>query len=180
MMFSIGHSTRSQEDFVRLLKAHQVTRLVDIRSMPGSTRYPHFNDEVMPVWLADWGIKYSWLPALGGKRRKQRTIPPEVNSGWRNTSFHNYADYGLSDEFEAGLKRLQDMAGGIRLAFMCSEAVPWRCHRLLVSNALVHRGVPVQHIISISHAEQHRLGMYGAPPEPRGALLVYPKTLSEV
>lgn len=143
IVYTIGHSTRSAADFIALLEREGVRRLVDIRTFPGSRRYPHFNKDALAETLGAHGIAYEHQPALGGRRRASRDAPP---SAWRNEGFRGYAEYMRTPEFHAALDRLIAEAEREPLAIMCSEAVPWRCHRNLVSDALTARGVDVRHI----------------------------------
>jgi uncharacterized protein (DUF488 family) len=143
-IFTIGHSTRSADDFIALLEGAGVQRLYDIRRFPGSRRYPQFNSEALASRLGSEGIAYEHHPELGGRRRASPNGPP---SAWRNEGFRGYAEYMRTEAFRRAIDAL--IAGGNEMptAIMCSEAVPWRCHRNLVSDALVARGVDVQHIL---------------------------------
>jgi uncharacterized protein (DUF488 family) len=153
-MFTIGHSTRSVEEFAGFLKKYDIELLVDIRSYPGSKRCPQFNKEQMQLWLPKHGVEYTHLDKLGGRRTKQ-SVDRNLIDGWTHPSFRNYAGYMMSDEFEQGLGQLIDLSKQYRLAYMCSEAVWWKCHRRMVSDALVVRGHDVQHIMS--GLSQHEL-----------------------
>jgi uncharacterized protein (DUF488 family) len=141
---TIGHSTRALETFSDLLLREGVTHLADVRAFPASRRHPHFNKELLAPALAASGIGYTHFPALGG-RRKARS--DSRNTGWRNTGFRGYADYMETAEFEAGLDSLIAAAEKDATAIMCAEAVPWRCHRTLISDALLARGTEVLHIL---------------------------------
>lgn len=143
-IFTIGHSTRSAEDFIALLRRAGVNRVYDIRTYPGSRRYPHFNAEPLAERLRSEGIEYEHHPELGGRRRPSRDAPP---SAWRNEGFRGYAEYMRTPQFRVGLDRLIETSKHKTTAIMCSEAVPWRCHRTMVSDALVARGVHVEHIL---------------------------------
>ncbi len=143
-MYTIGHSTRDWADFVALLKQHSVQRLVDVRTMPGSRRYPHFDQEAMLPALALDGIIYEHAPSLGGRRKAR---PGAAKTGWRNASFAGYADHMTTPEFRAGIDALIASAAREPTTIMCSEAVHWRCHRALIADALLARGVDVQHIM---------------------------------
>lgn len=147
MVFTIGHGTRTTEELVALLERNRVEELWDIRSLPGSRRYPHFNREALEASIPAAGIEYRHVPGLGGRRRGPAGHA-SPNLGWRNLSFRNYADYMQTDDFEVALSELVEHQSGRRVAIMCSEAVPWRCHRNLVADALVARGVEVLEIIS--------------------------------
>ena len=143
-IFTIGHSTRSAEDFIALLRRAGVKRVYDIRTYPGSRRYPHFNAEPLAELLRSRGIEYGHHPELGGRRRPSPDAPP---SAWRNEGFRGYAEYMRTNEFRSGIDALIQSSQQIPTAIMCSEAVPWRCHRTMVSDALVARGVHVEHIL---------------------------------
>ena len=143
-IFTIGHSTRSADDFIALLRRAGVKRVYDIRAYPGSRRYPHFNAEPLAELLRSRGIEYEHHPELGGRRRASRDAPP---SAWRNEGFRGYAEYMRTDEFRRGIDVLIHSSADTPTAIMCSEAVPWRCHRTMVSDALVARGIDVQHIL---------------------------------
>ena len=143
-VFTIGHSTRDWADFVALLKRHGIERLVDVRTLPGSRRYPHFDQEAMIPALATDGIVYEHAPALGGRRRAR---PGAAKTGWRNASFAGYADHMTTPEFRAGIDALVSAASRQPTTIMCSEAVHWRCHRSMIADALLARGVDVQHIM---------------------------------
>ncbi len=154
LILTIGHSTRTLEEFLELLRAHGVTRLVDVRSMPRSRRNPQFNREALPEALAAAGLAYTHLPGLGGLRRPR---PDSVNTAWENESFRGYADYMQTPEFERNLEELMALDREKRVAIMCAESVPWRCHRSLIADALTARGVPVSHIMSAAKANPHKL-----------------------
>ncbi len=152
-IFTIGHSTHPIADFLGLLVRSRIARLVDIRAFPGSRRHPHSNREALAGELPAAGIEYLHRPSLGGRRR----LPPNPSpSAWRNDSFHAYAEYMRTAEFRAALEELIELGATKRTAIMCSEAVPWRCHRTLVSDALTARGVQVEHILDAG-VSPHRL-----------------------
>ncbi len=144
IVYTIGHSTRSAADFIALLEREGVRHVVDIRAFPGSRRYPQFNSEVLRTALREHGIGYEHRAELGGRRKPIPGAPP---SAWRNASFAAYADYMRTDAFRSAVVRLIATANEQATAIMCSEAVPWRCHRSLVSDALTARGVEVRHIL---------------------------------
>jgi len=148
--------------------------LVDIRKIPMSRANPQFNGSVLPGSLAACRISYEYIAALGGRRSKARTIPADVNGFWTNASFHNYADYALSDPFQEGLAQLIEAGRKRRSAIMCSEAVWWRCHRRIVADYLIARGQAVFHIMGRNRIEPARLTA-GAIVEPDGTIL-YPGT----
>ena len=168
-VYTVGHSTRSLEELIALLKAHGATRLVDIRTVPRSRRNPQFNTEALPAPLAEAGLGYTLLKALGGLRKGIGDASP--NAGWRNASFRGYADYMQTGEFEAGLADLLRLAESETVAIMCAEAVPWRCHRSLVADALLVRAVPVRHIMSESRADPARLTPFA---QVDGTQITYP------
>ena len=149
-IYTIGHSTRSLDEFVRLLRHEGVTRLCDIRRFPGSQRYPHFSREAMSKSLPDAGITYLHLEDLGGRRKASGDSP---NTALRNEQFRAYADHMTSPEFRAAVETLLD--SDQRTAYMCAEAVPWRCHRNLLSDELVRRGLTVVHIIGEGQRQKH-------------------------
>jgi Protein of unknown function, DUF488 len=153
-ILTIGHSTRPIDEFIELLRQHGVERLVDIRTIPRSRRNPQFNSEALAKSLEDKGIGYVHLKELGGLRHPRHD---SINTGWRNDGFRGYADYMQTAEFEEALRRLLELCEGKRCAAMCAEAVPWRCHRSLLADALVARGIPVEHILSGSRRDVHSL-----------------------
>jgi uncharacterized protein (DUF488 family) len=153
-VLTIGHSTRSIEEFLSILEAHGVERLVDVRSIPKSRRVPHFNSDSLTTSLEEKGIDYLHLKSLGGLRHAKKD---SVNTGWRNASFRGYADYMATDEFRASLERLLQLTSEKRTAIMCAEAVPWRCHRSLIGDALLARGVQVEDILSATSSRTHEL-----------------------
>jgi uncharacterized protein (DUF488 family) len=152
-IWTIGHSTRAIDEFVALLHTHRIARLADVRTVPRSRRHPHFSADQLPTSLAAAGIDYLHVAGLGGLRRPRRD---STNLGWQNESFRGYADYMQTAPFEEGLRELEAYAAD-RTVIMCAEAVWWRCHRQLIADALVARGVEVRHILSAGPAEPHRL-----------------------
>lgn len=151
-IYSVGHSTRSFDDFLALLRAFDVTLVVDVRTLPGSRRYPQFDKESLERTLPEAGIDYRHVPALGGLRRGPQC---DENAAWRNASFRHYADYMQTDAFLEGLEELRKLSDGEVVALMCAEAVPWRCHRGLIADALFARGVEVHEILSEHKAPLH-------------------------
>lgn len=151
--YTIGHSTKSIAEFVELLRVGRVELVVDIRSIARSRTNPQYNLDRLPVALAEHQIGHTQIPELGGLRKKSTTVPHEVNGYWINQSFHNYADYALSDEFRTGLDRLLELARYHRCAMMCAEAVWWRCHRRIVADYLLQKGREVVHLMGSSRAE---------------------------
>jgi uncharacterized protein (DUF488 family) len=154
VVHTLGHSTLALEDFLGLLEAHAIGAVADVRRFPASRRHPHFAREPLAAALAARRIVYQWLPALGG-RRDARPDSPHV--AWRNAAFRGYADHMDGAEFREGLRVLLSLAEGRRVAIMCAEAVPWRCHRQLIADALVARDVEVRHVTGRSDAGAHRL-----------------------
>jgi len=151
---TIGHSTHSIEEFVRMLAAHGVAALVDVRTIPRSRHNPQFNRETLPESLDAAGIDYVHLEGLGGLRHARRD---SVNTGWRNLSFRGYADYMQTPEFAAALAQLIELSRARPTAIMCAEAAPWRCHRSLIADALAVRGIRVEHIMTAASRKAHAL-----------------------
>ncbi|BAQ10099.1 HhH-GPD domain protein [Bacillus sp. OxB-1] len=183
-LFTIGHSTHSEEEFLKLLLDSKIQRLVDVRAFPGSRKFPQFSQDQMQVWLPEKGITYAHHRQLGGRRNKSKTVDATVNAGWNNRSFHNYADYMLEEEFLTALRQLQEEAATERTAICCSERHPARCHRLLISNWLTLNGWTLTHILDGSKGqtllEQHEPGKWGAPPVLLGnGTVVYPRIAEE-
>lgn len=155
-VYTIGHSTRTLQELVSLLQAHAVDALVDIRAHPGSRKFPHFRRESLAAAFADGRpFIYRHIRELGGRRRSKQES--NTNAAWRSASFRAYADHLASEEFRRGLDELLELARGHTVAVMCAEAVPWRCHRMVLSDALTARGVDVRHIIGPGEAQPHRL-----------------------
>lgn len=152
IIWTIGHSTRSLEEFISLLHSFGIVVLVDIRSLPGSRRYPHFDKEALEVSLPAHGIEYRHLKELGGRRK---VVKDSVNTGWRHPAFRGYADYMQTEEFRKGVEVLEAMAEKQATAIMCSEAVWWSCHRSMVSDYLKLRGWTVMHIMAMAKATEH-------------------------
>jgi uncharacterized protein (DUF488 family) len=172
-LYTVGHSTRSAEDLLALLQHHGVRRLTDVRTLPGSRRVPQFNKEAIGPVLAGVGIAYVHLKGLGGLRKPRSD---SENNGWRNSSFRGYADYMQTPEFERSLEELIELAIEQPTAIMCAEAVPWRCHRSLIADALVARRHEVLHIFSQTNAEPHRLTPFA---RVEGTRVWYPPELSQ-
>lgn len=168
VVLTIGHSTRTLEAFIRLLQASGVTRLVDVRTVPRSRRNPQFNRETLPDALSAVGIGYVHMAGLGGLRHPR---PDSPNSAWRNASFRGFADYMQTPAFEVNIQMLMEQAQQGRMALMCAEAVPWRCHRSLIADALTVRGVEVEHILSATHRQLHTLTPWA---QVNGSQLIYP------
>jgi uncharacterized protein (DUF488 family) len=168
LVMTIGHSTRTIEEFISLLQTHSVSRIIDVRTVPRSRHNPQFNKDSLPDSLEKAGLSYVHLPGLGGLRHAK---PDSINMGWRNASFRGYADYMLTPEFEESLEELIELANHDRLALMCAEAVPWRCHRSLIGDALLARGIQVEDIMSPTRAQVHTLTSFA---EVRGKKVTYP------
>lgn len=174
IVYTLGHSTLDAAAFLRLLVAHGIAGVVDVRRFPASRRHPHFSAERLEATLAEAGNRYDWVPALGGRRTPR---PDSPNVGWQVAGFRGYADHMESAEFAAGLDALLALAAARPTAIMCAEAVQWRCHRRLVADALVVRGIDVRHVLGPTKVEPHALTdfarvvgtciVYDAVPQPR-------------
>jgi uncharacterized protein (DUF488 family) len=152
-IWTIGHSTRTIDKFISLLEERGIKLLADVRSLPGSKRYPQFNKETLADSLGKVGIRYEHFPELGGRRKPREDSP---NTAWRNASFRGYADYMETEEFQKGVRRLLDLAADAGpTAIMCAEAVWWRCHRALISDYLKARGIEVIHILDTNKTDLH-------------------------
>jgi uncharacterized protein (DUF488 family) len=167
-IYTIGHSTRPIEEFLHILQVHDVGRLVDVRTVPRSCHNPQFNREILPASLATANIGYTHFPALGGLRH---TSKDSINLGWRNASFRGFADYMQTEEFAAAISELIAIARAEQIAIMCAEAVPWRCHRSLIADALIVRGIPVEHIFSAVKRQPHALTPFAVVD---GTRITYP------
>jgi uncharacterized protein (DUF488 family) len=173
-VWTIGHSTRSFDELVALLRAHGIDTLVDVRTVPRSRRHPHFSKDALAERLPQAAIAYAHMAGLGGLRKPRKDSP---NTGWRNEGFRGYADYMQTDDFARHLAALMKLAADTRLAVMCAEAVPWRCHRSLLSDALVVRGVEVRHITGRGEAKRHVLTPWA---QRDGTRLMYPPPQGEL
>lgn len=167
-VFTVGHSTRSIEEFAELVQAHGVTLVVDIRTVPKSRRNPQFWGDAMQESLPPLGLKYARIAGLGGLRKTSADSP---NGAWRNLSFRGYADYMQTAEFSAALDELLQLAADETVAIMCAEAVPWRCHRSLVGDALLVRGIRVFDIMTPSKASEEKLTSFAVA---EGTRITYP------
>jgi uncharacterized protein (DUF488 family) len=172
VVLTIGHSTRPVEELIALLQEHAVEELVDVRSVPRSRANPQFNTETLVRALAEAGIGYRHLRALGGLRHRKTDMPPSPNTFWRIESFRNYADYAMTVQFRAGLHALIELAGSQRCAIMCAEAVWWRCHRRIIADYLLAAGIGVGHIMGPGKTAAATLTP-GLVSRPDGSL-VYP------
>ncbi len=162
-VYTIGHSTRTIPEFVELLRVGVVEMVIDVRSIPRSRTNPQFNLDALPVELAEYQIGHTRIPELGGRRKKSKTVPPEINGFWTNQSFHNYADYALSSEFRLGLSQLRELSLDRRCAIMCSEAVWWRCHRRIVADYLLDSDRSVIHLMAPARADPAMLTKAATP-----------------
>ena len=167
-IFTVGHSTLPIERFIALLQTYGIERLVDIRTMPRSRHNPQFNDTALAASLTAHNLEYLHIQALGGLRHARKDSP---NTGWRNASFRGYADYMQTTEFQGALEALIHLSRQRRIAIMCAEAVPWRCHRSLVADVLSVRGVPAIEILSESSYRMHKLTSFA---HVEGMRITYP------
>jgi uncharacterized protein (DUF488 family) len=166
-VWTIGHSTHSLEEFVDMLLSFEIEAVADIRSFPGSRRYPQFNKENLEISLPELGFEYIHLIGLGGRRKVK---PDSINTNWRHPAFRGYADYMQTPEFKKGIKELMNIASEKRTAYMCSEAVWWRCHRSMVSDYLKLKGWKVMHIMAVGKSEEHP---YTSPARVVNGKLLY-------
>ena len=171
-IFTVGHSTRSIQDFVEVLRQGPVQKVIDVRTVPKSRRNPQFGEDRIEGELGRFQIGYGKIADLGGLRGRSHEVSPEVNAFWKNQSFHNYADYALSQTFRSALAQLMDESSERMCAVMCAEAVWWRCHRRIISDYLLASGRTVLHLMGPNRVETARLTP-GAKPRDDG--IVYPK-----
>jgi uncharacterized protein (DUF488 family) len=172
-VFSIGHSSRNLDDFLELIDRFKIQLLLDIRTIPRSRHVPQFNSDSLERALQNHGVGYRHVKRLGGLRKPAHDSP---NMGWRHLSFRGFADYMQTAEFKKGLSELLDLASEKTLVVMCAEAVPWRCHRSLISDSLLIRGIEVLHIISAKNVRRHELTSFAAV---KGDRITYPKITAE-
>lgn len=172
IVMTIGHSTRTLDEFIHLLQAHGVSRVVDVRTMPRSRHNPQFNKASLPRALKKVGLSYLHMPGLGGLRHAKLD---SINMGWRNASFRGFADYMQTPEFKQSLQELIQLANKERVAVMCAEAVPWRCHRSLIADALLVHGIRTEDIMSQTRRQVHTLTPFA---RVRGIAITYPITVS--
>lgn len=173
MFLTIGHSTHAADRFVDMLRGAGARFVADVRTMPRSRTNPQFNTDLLPGVLADAGIGYEHIAALGGLRSRRAEVPTEVNAFWKNRSFHNYADYAMGETFAEGLVRLREIGRERPCAIMCAEAVWWRCHRRIIADYLLDSGEAVRHIMAdgkvvtarVTSAARRRAGALVYPPE---------------
>ena len=173
IVLTIGHSTRTLEEFIGLLRFHEATRVVDVRTVPRSRYNPHFNEASLPASLKKAGLGYVHMPGLGGLRHAKRD---SLNPGWRNASFRGYADYMQTPEFEQSLDELVQLANQERIVLMCAEAVPWRCHRSLIADALLVRGIRTEDIMGPNRRQVHALTPFAYV---QGTTIIYPAEASQ-
>ncbi len=173
-IWTIGHSTHPPEEFIGMLKSFDIDLVVDVRSFPGSRKFPQFNKEAIEDSLPENGIKYSHLKTLGGRRKAD---PESKHTIWRHPAFRGYADYMDTAEFETGMEELVKLAETKRVAYMCSEAMWWRCHRSMISDYLKSKGWTVMHIMAIDKTNEHP---YTAPAEIVNGELIYPEETSSM
>lgn len=176
--FTIGHSTRPLAAFVELLQAAKIELVADVRTVPRSRTNPQYNQETLPEALTSFHISYRHFPALGGLRPKAREVPPKTNAFWRNASFHNFADYALSDTFHAGLAELRDVGAKQRCAIMCAETLWWRCHRRIITDYLLTAGETVFHILGPEKVEPTTLTPAARVAAPMK--LAYPAAIADL
>jgi uncharacterized protein (DUF488 family) len=153
-VWTVGHSTRTAEEFLQLLRGHRIEGLADVRRFPGSRRHPHFGRDQLAPLLESNQIRYEWVPELGGRRKAAKDSP---NTGWRVAAFRGYADYMQTPEFAAAISALRELAAAKRTAIMCAESLWWQCHRRLIADYLVAAGDDVMHIESATKASPHKL-----------------------
>jgi Uncharacterized conserved protein len=173
VVLTIGHSTRALDKFIGLLQAHAVSRVVDVRTVPRSRHNPQFNQDSLPDSLKKAGLGYVHLPGLGGLRHAKRD---SINVGWRNASFRGYADYMQTPEFERGLEELIQLAKQEQIAIMCAEALPWRCHRSLIEDALTVRGIRTEDVMTLKRRRVHTLTAFA---KVQGKSVTYPAETSQ-
>ena len=166
-VWTIGHSTRTIEEFMAVLESYHIELVVDVRRFPGSRRLPQFGSEALEKSLVSAGIDYQWIPALGGRRR---AAPDMENSAWTHPAFRSYSAHMMTEEFSDGLSELLMLSEGLNTAIMCAEVLWWRCHRRIISDVLVSLDVNVVHIRDESHSDNHRIS---PPARIAGGTLVY-------
>ncbi len=169
-IYTIGHSTHDKKKFIEILKAHGIKLLIDVRTIPKSRKVPQFNRDVLEEYLRKHKILYIHMPQLGGLRHSRKD---SINTGWRNISFRGFADYMQTDEFWKGIEDLMIYAKGNDAAIMCAEALPWRCHRSLIADALLAKGAKVFHILSEKSLLEHKMTKFA---KVRNRRIAYPST----
>lgn len=176
--YTVGHSTRTIEEFVELLQVAEVSLVIDIRTVPKSRTNPQYNKVTLPAHLALFKIDYVQIAELGGLRRRSKNVEPDINGFWKNKSFHNYADYALTESFRNGLARVIALGRQQRCVLMCSEAVWWRCHRRIVADHLIACGESVFHLMVKNKIEPARL-TEGARVQEDGVVIYQAEKLEE-
>jgi len=176
-LFTIGHSNRSFEEFLSLLKAFEIRVVADIRRYPSSRKFPHFNHEVLLQLLNKQNIRYIWLEALGGRRYAGKN-DKSPNTGIKSPGFRNYADYMTSDKFRAAVQELLSIAAGAQTAIMCAEKFYWKCHRRLLSDYLIAKAVEVKHILEPGRASEHKLTPYAVISDD--GIVTYPSPATDL
>jgi uncharacterized protein (DUF488 family) len=169
VIYTIGHSTHPIDEFIGILQAHGIRQLVDVRTIPRSRHNPQFNRENLPASLETVDIAYQHMPGLGGLRHPQRD---SINTGWRNAGFRGFADYMQTSEFQENLEKLMDLSSVAPTTIMCAEAVPWRCHRSLIADALMVRGIQVQEILTAAKSQPHLITAFA---KVDGTQITYPR-----
>jgi uncharacterized protein (DUF488 family) len=170
--YTIGHSNMPVTDFVDILQSVRIEHLIDVRKFPRSRSNPQYNIDSLPLSLSEYQIEYMHISALGGRRGRQANVADSVNGLWRNSSFHNYADYAMSPEFRSGLNQLRDLGRQKQCAIMCAEALWWRCHRRIITDYLIAAGDQVFHIFGKDHIDEAHMTI-GVQPQSDGSL-TYP------
>jgi uncharacterized protein (DUF488 family) len=170
--FTVGHSTRGVDEFIHLLRQAEVELVVDVRSIPRSGTNPQFNRETFRKTLSAHQIGYEYIATLGGRRGKSREVPPTVNAFWEHQSFHNYADYAMTEAFRSGFAELRELGRTRHCAVMCAEAVWWRCHRRIIADYLIAAGEDVLHILGANRIDPARMTSTARPQPDR--TLIYP------
>jgi uncharacterized protein (DUF488 family) len=176
--FTIGHSTRPLAAFAKLLQAAKVELVADVRTVPRSRTNPQYNQDSLPLALKAYQIGYRHFPALGGLRPKAHTVPPGTNAFWRHASFHNYADYAMSDAFRAGLAELREAGATQCCTIMCAETLWWRCHRRIITDYLINAGDAVFHILGQGHIEPAAMTPAARPAS--SMTLLYPAEIADL
>jgi uncharacterized protein (DUF488 family) len=167
MILTIGHSNRPLDEFIRILKFHNIDKIADVRTIPRSRYNPQFNKDTLPAKLKSVNIGYVHMPGLGGLRHAQKD---SLNTAWQNASFRGFADYMQTKEFATSLEKLIVLGSSKRIALMCAESLPWRCHRSLIADALLVRGIKVEHIFSLTNSKEHVLTAWA---KVKGRRIVY-------
>lgn len=175
-IFTIGHSTHTIQEFIFVMQEYNIDLVVDIRCKSKSSQVPHFNNVDMKKWLNKENIEYLHLPELGANRKHYADVEASLVAGWEKKEFRNYASYSLSPQYDQGINKIIKQAKKKTLCIMGAEIVPWRCHRLIISNSLVHKGEHVIHILGEDKLAEHELALYGARAIVYGNRLIYPKT----